>query len=294
VRLVVAGALAFLGSLAAAPGAMAGPRAGERYDGKSATGQRIFLSVAGDGSRLEEYTFAVTTTCTDGRRRRQGIIQRDEAATPIDSAGSFSHRSRVQRGFYTTRSGRVNGRFRTTFSGTFDGPGDSVTGTIESTFKSKRFNCSSGPVAYTLYRDGTPQAPFQDGVMATGLYRASGKSVTATLRALAPGRELLRGEIRYRAKCRSGGFLRSGRVFLNYILSDGGRRSIPGSGRFRIRRDRVSVKLRFRLTLRFFEQNGYRVEGTWSARAKISRGRRQIDTCRMKRTFRGALQSGSA
>jgi hypothetical protein len=288
----VAGALASLGLLAAAPGAMAGPLAGARYDGKSATGQRIFLGVAEDGGRLEQYTFAVTTTCTDGRRRRQGIIQRGEAATPIDSSGSFSHQSRVQPGFYATRSGRVNGRFRTTFSGTFDGPGDSVTGTIESTFKSKRFDCSSGPVTYTLYRDGTPQAPFQDAVMATGLYRASGKNVTATLRALAPGRELLRGEIRYRARCRSGGYLRSGRVFLNYVLSEGGRRSIPGSGRFRIRRDGVSVRLRFRLTLRFFQRDGYRVEGTWSARAKVSRSGRQIDTCSMKRPFRGVLEGG--
>jgi hypothetical protein len=294
VRRSAAAAVALFLLLLGAPAALAAPRPGERYDGKSATGQRIFVSVSEDGGRLDRYTFAVNTNCTDGERRLQGTIQKGETATTIDAAGSFSHQSRVRRGFYSTSSGRVNGRFRTTFSGTFDATGDSVTGTIESTFQSDRFDCSSGPVAYTIYRDGTPQAPFRDSVMATGLYTAAGKGVAAKFRTLAPGRELVRGEISYRARCRSGGNLRSGRIFLNYLLSENGRRSIPGVATFRIRQDNVSVRVRFRLTLRFFQSGGHKVTGTWSVRAAVSRRGRQIDTCRLKKPLEGAFKSGPA
>ena len=169
-----------------------------------------------------------------------------------------------------------------------------MTGTIESTFESDRFDCSSGPVAYTIYRDGTPQAPFRDTVMATGLYTAAGRGVAAKFRTLAPGRELVRGEISYKARCRSGGNLSSGRVFLNYLLSENGRRSIPGVATFRIREDNVSVCVRFVLTVRFFERGGHKVAGTWRVRAAVSRRGRQIDTCRLKKSFKGAFKSGPA
>ena len=286
--------MALVGLLMAAPGAPAAPRAGERYDGRSASGQRISLSVSDDAARLARYAFVVSTSCSDGKRRVQSLIQRGQPATPIDAAGSFSHASPVQRGYYSTPSGRVNGRFTTTFSGAFDAAGDSVTGTIESTFRSERFNCTSGPVAYTMYRDGTAQAPFRDAVMATGLYTAAAKDVRARIRTLAPGREVLRGEISYRARCRSGGTLRSGRIFRNYLLSENGRRSIAGRGRFRIRRDNVSVRIRFRLTLRVSRNAGDRVSGTSRLRALVNRRGRHIDSCRMERAFSGRFTSGPA
>ncbi len=286
-RGAAAAALALVPVLIAAPAARAAPRAAERYDGKSATGQRIFLTVSADATRLSRYGFTVRSTCTDGRRRVQSLFDAQQSATTIDASGAFTHQSQSQRGFYPTSSGRVDGRFRTTFSGTFDAAGDSVSGTIESTFRSSRFDCSSGPVAFTIYRDGTPQAPFSDTVMTSGLYSASGKGVTARVRTLAPGRALLRADINYRARCRSGGNLRSGRVFSNYLLSDSGRRTIRGRARFRIRRDGVSVSIRFRLSFRFFESSGYKVAGSWNVRAKVSRGGRVIDTCRLQRSFRG-------
>ena len=294
-RGAAAGVLALVLLLVSAPGALGGPRAGERYDGKTAGGKRIYLSVSTDATRVARYAFAVETSCTDGKRRVQSLLDTGQTATSIDAAGSFAHQSQAQRGFYNTRSGRVNGRFRTSVSGTFDAAGDSVTGTIESTFRSKRFDCSSDPVAYTIYRDGTAQAPFSDSVMSTGLYAVAVKKrdLAAQLRTLAPGRTVQRAEIKYRARCRSGGNLRSGRLFKNYVLSDGGRRSIAGRARFRIRKDKVSVSIRFRLTLRFFESNGYKVAGSWSVRAKVSRGGRQIDSCRLKRSFKGSLESAA-
>src|SRR5215210_6202333 len=117
VRGSATGALALVVLLMGAPGALAGPRPGERYDGKSATGQRIFVSVSDDGGSVDRYTFAVNTSCTDGERRLQGTFQMGETATTIDAAGSFSHQSHVRRGFYSTPSGPVKGSFRTTFSG---------------------------------------------------------------------------------------------------------------------------------------------------------------------------------
>jgi len=274
--------------LLCAPMAMAGPRPGERYDGRSATGQRVYLSVRADGSRLERYALVVRTRCTDGRRRIQGLVHRGERPVGIDAAGSFSHQSPADRGGY----GRVRGRLQLSFSGTFDAAGDTATGTIEATFRARRFDCSSGPVAFTVHRDGTAGAPWRDSLMATGSYRARGRGVNARLRALAPGRELLRGTIRYRAPCRAGGALTSGRTFLNYPLTERGALRVTGRANFRIPSDRVLVRSRFRLTLRFL--GGTRVRGAWRVRAVVFRGGRAIDSCRTSRSFRGSFRSGPA
>ena len=275
-------------SLLCAPVAIAGPRPGERYDGRSATGNRIMLSVRSDGSRLHRYFFGVRIRCTDGSRRLAGLGQAGERPVAIDAAGTFAHRSPA----YRYRYGRARGRVRVSFSGTFDASGDAATGTIEATFRSRRFDCSSGPVAFTVHRNGTAGAPWRDPLMATGAYRARGRGVTARLRALAPGRELVRGTIRYRAPCRAGGALTSGRTFLRYPLTERGRLRVAGRANFRIPSDRVRVRARFRLALRFF--GGSRVRGAWRVRAVVLRGGRAIDSCRMSRSFRGTFLRGPA
>jgi hypothetical protein len=284
----LAGTAALAAVLLLTPPALAGPRPGERYDGRSATGQLIYLTVRADGTHLERYTFQVQTRCTDGRRRIQGLLHPRERPVGIDAAGAFSHRSPAWPGRY----GRVRGRARLSFSGTFDAAGDTATGTIEATFRARRFDCSSGPVGFTVHRDGTAGAPWRDSLMATGAYRARGRGVTARLRALAPGRELLRGAIRYRAPCRAGGALTSGRTFVRYPLTERGRLRVAGRANFRIPSDRVAVRSRFRLALRFF--GGTRVRGTWRVRAVVFRGGRAIDSCRMSRSFRGSFRSGPA
>jgi hypothetical protein len=284
----LAGAAVAAICLLGAPSALAGPRPGERYDGRSATGQRVYLSVRADGSRLKRYAFVVRTRCSDGRRRIQGLLHPNERPVTIDAAGAFAHSSPAYRGRY----GRSRGRFRLSFSGTFDAAGDTAAGTIQATFRSRRLDCSSGPVAFTVHRDGTAGAPWRDSLMATGLYRARGRGVTARLSALAPGRELVRGTIRYRAPCSRGGTLSSGRTFLNFPLSERGRLRLSGRANFRIPSDRVTVRSRFRLTLRFFA--GQRVRGAWRVRAVVRRGGRAIDTCRMSRPFSGSFRSGPA
>jgi hypothetical protein len=271
-----------------APPALAGPRPGERYDGRSATGNRIMLTVRSDGSRLHRYFFGVRFRCTDGSRRLAGLGHPGERPVAIDTAGTFAHRSPE----YRFRYGRARGRFRVSFSGTFDAAGDTASGTIEATFRSRRFDCSSGPVGFTVHRDGTAGAPWRDSLMATGAYRARGRGVRARLRALAPGRELLRGTIRFRAPCRAGGALTSGRTFLRYPLTEQGRLRVAGRANFRIPSDRVTVRSRFRLALRFL--GGTRVRGSWRVRAVVFRAGRAIDSCRMSRSFRGSFRSGPA
>src|SRR5918992_3958596 len=167
-RVALAGVAALAILLLLAPPVLAGPRPGERYDGRSATGQRVYLSVRADGARLERYAFLVRTRCTDGRRRIQGLSHRGVRPVGIDAAGSFSHQSPAER----VRFGRVPGRISLSFSGSFDAAGDSATGTIEATFRARRFDCSSGPVAFTVHRNGTAGAPWRDPLLAPGAYRA--------------------------------------------------------------------------------------------------------------------------
>src|ERR671915_1964202 len=186
-RVGLASAVATAICLLLAPPVLAGPRPGERYDGRSATGQRVYLSVRADGSRLERYSFVVRTRCSDGRRRVQGLIQRGERPVAIDTAGSFSHRSPAHRGRY----GRVRGRLRLSFSGTFDAAGDTATGTIDATFSARRFDCSSGPVGFTVHRDGTAGAPPPGPLIGTRAYPGQGRGGTGPPRALAPGRGVL-------------------------------------------------------------------------------------------------------
>jgi hypothetical protein len=284
----LAGAAALATCLLAAPPALAGPRPGERYDGMSATGQRIFLTVRADGSSLHRYRLFVRTRCSDGRRPFQGLLPRGERRVAIDATGAFSHRGRVWRAGFAGARGRI----RFSFSGAFDATGDTASGTLRATFRSRRLDCSSGPVAFTVHRDGTAGAPWRDALMATGLYRARGRGVTARLRTLAPGREIVRGSIRFRARCRSGGTLRSGRVLRNYVFRETGRLRTGGRTSFRIPDDRVTVRGRYRLTLRF--SGGRSVSGTLRFSGRVLRGGQAVDACRMRSAFSGAFVRGPA
>jgi hypothetical protein len=278
--------------LAIAPAASAGPRPGERYDGKSATGERIFLRASNDGSRLAHYRFWVTTRCSDGRRRGQGLIDRGERPVGIAADGTFAYTSRVWRGTHRTPRGRVRGRLRVSFTGAFSAAGDVVSGEIRATFRSRRLNCSSGPLPYTIYVDGSPLAPWRDAQMATGIYTARGRGARLRMRTLAPGRTLLRATVTWRMRCAGGGRLSGAVSYINYLLN-GERLSQPGHGTRRVAPE-VTSSERWRLKLHFSQGAGYRVSGLWTMRAVVRRSGVTIDTCSMRRRFRGAFVSGPA
>jgi hypothetical protein len=278
------GAAVFALCLVCAPAATAGPRPGERYDGRSATGNRGMVTVSSDGSRLQRYFLGARMRCTDGERRSSGLNHRGERPVRIDAAGAFAYRSRA----YPWVHDGARGRVRISFTGSFDASGDTVSGTVEATFRSRRFDCSSGPVAYTLHRNGSAGAPYRDALMATGLYTARGRGVTARLRTHAPARGLIRGTILFRARCPSGA-LRAGREFRRYPIRPSGRLRVSGRFSFRDRDTGVKARVRYRLALRFF--GGTQVSGAWRVRAVLTQGQAR-ETCRMNRSFRGSFVRG--
>jgi hypothetical protein len=285
-----AAALLLAALLVSAPAASAGPRPGERYDGKSGTGEPIFLTVAKDGSRLAHYRFWTKVRCSDGRRRRQGLIDPGERRVGIAADGTFAYTSRAWRGFHRTPRGRVHGRLRLRFTGAFNAAGDAVTGEIRATFRSRRLNCSSGPIAYTMYVDGSPQAPWRDAQMATGIYTARGRGVRLRLRTLAPGRVLVRATISWRTRCARGGRLSGVNSYIHYPLNRE-RLSRPGHGTRTVAPGVTSTE-RWRLKLAFSQSAGYRVSGVWTIRAVVRRRGVRIDTCGLSRRFSGSFQRG--
>ena len=263
VRGAVLGAgLLFAVMLAAAPSSLAGARPGERYDGTSATGQRVYLTVSKDGTRLRRYVFLVKASCSDGRRRVEGLFQAGERRVTIAPDGTFAYTSRLWRASHRTPGGRVRGRSRVRFTGTFNAAGDTVMGEIRARFRSRRLSCVSGAVPYSAYVGGSPGAPWRDAELATGLYTARGRGLRVRLRTRAPGRMLMKATIDWRTRCGRGGRLSGGNTYLRYHIPRA-RLDKPGRGTRRVARG-VTASERWRLELRFSQSGGvYRVDGRW-------------------------------
>jgi hypothetical protein len=290
VALVALAAAATAAALAAAPAASAGPRPGERYDGAAPGGLRIHVVVSDDGTRLAQYFLGAYMRCTDGRRRPMGLIEIGEQPVGIDGQGAFSYASRPSRFRYPNGP---RGTVRTTFSGRFDASGDVVSGTVNSRFDSRRVDCRSGDVPFTLHRAGTPNAPFFTDSVSTRPYEARARGLSVRMRPYVPGREVHWIRIRWSARCR-GGTLRGleGPYFVPlhrddaFAYRDRRRTRLRGGG---FTRARVS------LTGRFYRADGaYRVRGTWSLVASVVRGGRTVDRCRARVRFRGIALPGSS
>ena len=143
---------------------------GQRYDGKSGTGDRIFLRATGGGARLSTYRFVVRTRCGDGRPGWGALDQDGEGPARIAADGTFSYGT-SRPSAYTLRGGkRVPGQSTFRLSGRFAPRGYSVTGTLESRFRSRGLSCDSGSVPFTAYLDGSPEAPFRSRNVTTGEY----------------------------------------------------------------------------------------------------------------------------
>lgn len=292
-RVRLAGAIGVVALLlASAPAASAGPSPGARYDGADPTGRPIWLSVAQDGSRLEDYLFQARIPCSDGKRRTQGLIAKGERPVLIDAAGAFTYSS-TGRLAHRTRRGAVRGRFALTVSGAFSAAGDVVSGTIETTFRSRRFDCSSGPVAYTLHLDGTPGAPWRDATLATGRYTAKQRGLAVNVDVLAPGREVVKATIDWSTRCENRDSRADRNLYSGYLLRDG-RMSVPGSGRRRVGKgDRFVASDRWRLTLRFTGGAAYRFTGRWRITSIVRLRGRLVAVCRFDKRFAGQYVSGT-
>lgn len=285
--------LASVAALAPAVPASAAPRAGERYDGRTATGQRVFVEVARGGARLSDYVFLVETRCSDGKVRVQGLNARNEPTVRIDSSGAFEKPVRSGRFTYPNAGRPITGTATLIFRGSFDGTGTAASGTVTATFRSKKLRCTAKPTEFRVDVDGSPRAPFRDGSVATGRYAVSGRGLTFTaFRPFLPGRSVDLVQLRFRARCGNGSL--TGRRLFEFITIRGS--SFAMSGRSNVTagpglgfRDRFSIRGRFSRTA----DGTYRVRGTFRLRGSLVRRGTKVDTCRTGAVgFSGRLRSG--
>lgn len=102
---------------------------------------------------------------TDGPYSRQGV--------KVTPSGVAAFRGYYRTAYWFTRTGRrVWGSER--FDVLMHVTSTLVSGVLTDRFTSRRLRCSSGPVTFTAWRDGTPEAPFDTAYATTGRY--SGKS----------------------------------------------------------------------------------------------------------------------
>jgi hypothetical protein len=289
-RSTVALLAAAAAALAAAPAASAGPRPGERYDGAAPGGLRIHVVVSDDGTRLAQYFLGAYMRCTDGRRRPMGLIEIGERPVPIDAQGAFSYASRPARFRYPNGP---RGTVRTRFSGRFDASGDVVTGVVNSRFDSRGYDCRSGDVPFTIYRAGSPNAPYFTETVSTRPYEGRARGLHVRMRPYVPGRVIENVRIAWRARCRAGtlrGIDRPAPILLRaddtFAYRDRRRTRLRGGG---FTRSRVA------LTGRFYRGvEGYIVRATWSIVGSVVRNGRTIDRCRARIPFLGRALPGSS
>lgn len=278
------------GVAGAAPPSVA---AGARFDGKGSTGLRNFVRFNKTGTRLVGYELAVPTTCNDGRKRRQSFLDQGERPTPLSAAGGFSFDSGKDRGNLRTGVRRPTPVvFRTTFSGTIQ-DANTVSVTVTTTVTGKRLKCS-GTDTFTLYRDGTPQAPYRNETLATGNYRAAGRGIKVTkLSVVGPGHYVTALHYSTNVPCRGGYNYDQRATYIPFLLDRDRGRGYRVTDLRRIRIERGVVgRERATLSLRFRKQGSvYRVSGRLRVRSVLRRNGKRV-RCGFNRPFRGRFVSG--
>ena len=284
--------IAFAGIAAlAGPGSAQGvaPAKGQTYHGTPSFDVDPLLEISRDGKELRDRSLGGVIPCTDGRKRFFGLTARGEAGIPIAADGSFS---------FTDTPGKsetdidqeksVTGIEQTSFTGTFISV-DKATVSVTTTFRSARFNCS-GTTVLTLSRAGTAGAPFRNGRLATGSYRARGRGIEIRyLRTFAPLAALERLRFSARVACTNGIRYRTTFDLSGFRISRRGvLRLAGGSSAIGGRQPRGT----FRLVLAFSRKGGvYRVRGTVRLRGLVKRDGRRVN-CINHKTFDGRFTSG--
>jgi hypothetical protein len=235
---------------------------GQRYDGKTGTGNRIFLRATGGGERLATYRFVVRTRCSDGRGG-YGLLNHDgEGPAEIARDGTFAYATSRESSYRLRGGKRLAGRSAFELRGRFAPGGRSVTGTLRSGFRSPSLTCSSGAVPFKAYLDGAKQAPFTSRNVASGAYSALPERLSRfRFRVLLPARQV---SVSFRWRERCGGRMLSGRESFPSIFLRGRKfvfeTSHPAPG--------GRGTERASLALRFARESSYVVYGTFSARLR--------------------------
>jgi hypothetical protein len=275
-RISAAGVVIAATLVSAAP-ALAGARAGARYDGRDATHKRAFVAVSKDGRRIRAFGFATRPTCSDGKRHLVFFESSRRAKPRVLPDGSFNDHL-------------TSGRDRGNMSGRFDLTGNAVTGSYSISVRTRHYRCKTGTVGYVLNRDGTSGAPYRTGTVASGLYRAAAPGLQLQMRPLVPAGLIHSFDVVYATKCSSGKpqpwelrlvvAIRKGNRFAALVRD---RRRLKGGG---------SETLRTGIAGSFAYAQGYKLGGALKARNVIRRPGRRPVVCRGSIRFAGRFIRG--
>ena len=266
------------------------PRAGQRYDGKSASGQRVFLHVHDNGRRLRQWGFAARMRCGDGKRRVQGFFYRREGIVRIRNGG-FSYRARPSAFRYRLKTGRVvRGTARGRVTGEFV-TRNTVTGTFKTSFQSRRLDCESKRVPFRVDLDGTSRAPYRSRNVATGKYGIGSENSTGgILNVFLPARQIRSLKFDWWTDCRSGLRFHGYEYFWARLRG----RRFAGDGKLRQRtREGYRVVKRYEFDGALYYNGHYNVRGHFKIRVDVYDAGKRIDVCRTGRQrYGGGFDGG--
>lgn len=257
--------------------------AGAQYDGHDGTLTYAELDVASTGTRLARFSFGFRRgRCSDGGRYDNGGGAGEIASgATIDASGHASYSRLFRRAFSFTRTGRrVTGRETISFVVTF--AGDRATGTLHDAFSARRLKCSSGPVGFVVYRDGTAGAPLRTPAIDTGSYRGAARGGSTPFSALVflPWQVVSTFKLSWRGSCRTGAAVRGTPTFSMLPLR-GERFGSSGSATQRFAHG-LYGRSHYRLSGSFYHLAGdsfYRVRASWRYSVRIYRAGSLVDTC---------------
>jgi len=199
----------------------------------------------------------------------------------IDSAGKVSYTSGFDSHatFITTRGKVIKGREEIAFTIQFTA--GRLVGTLRDTFRSATLRCSSGPVSFTGYPFGTPQAPLHDATTGTGRYTGvtNENASPVSLQVFLPLRWVHNFRIAWRAYCRNGSSFRGTSTFSLVFIAHS-RFALRSGGLVPADRQGLYERYHLHLTGKFFINSpDYYLEGTWDWSDVVYRRGRRLAAC---------------
>jgi len=256
--------------------------AGAHYDGHRYQRWTVQLAVSKDGKRVAWFGIGFQHGhCSNGLS-----FGSDDIGGTVKHGGAIGSKGQVTGDFasdttVTSRHGKaVKGRQESVFRVRFFG--DRLNGTLTDSFRSQSLTCSSGPVHFSAYRDGTASAPLRNEHIDTARYHGP----LLTLRVFLPQAWISSLTIHWTAYCPAGQ-LKNYSVF-SFLFIHGTRFGKAGHGRLPGPHG-LYYRYHFRLAGTFTSMSydalnkgtlfDYSVHATWSMIESLYRGGRIVGTC---------------
>ncbi len=266
-------------------GAPARADPGAQYDGRSEDfGYLASIVVNGQGNGLKSFVFGFKHgTCSDGGHYGSGVGGSGRDAT-IDAQGRLVESAFYPRAFWFNRHRRrVKGHERISFALQFNA--DQVTGSLRDEFDSRGLHCSSGPVSFSAFRDGSPNAPLKTSTIETGSYTGStvfiGKDDTygrSVVHVFLPLRVVASLSIGWQASCANGYTYGETSRFRDLPL-EGDRFGAAGHDFLPRNKHGLYARDRYRLSGSFLNNGIYRDVVNWHYSITIYRRGRRVGRC---------------